>query len=229
MASTIRYICLTYSPLLHQPDPARSKDVSYESKKMKIQKIQLLFVGLLLSSTLLYGQESDFSNSSLKAGIGIGINEGEREIGMGTLFFFGYQKSMWKDRLRINPNLTIGGFTPFTITDTRDQYYRITSLGINGYLDALKYKSVSIFVGTGAFLNYSRGLLGTGGWPEAGNSSSEYFFKLYYGGYVGAGLRINPTNSRFAYELAPINVQLGNNRFVLGFLKFGIDIKLKKQ
>lgn len=195
---------------------------------MKIQKIHLLLAGLMLRSTLLYSQESTFSTSSLKTGIGIGINEGEREIGMGTLFSFGYQKSMWQDRLRINPNLTMGGFIPFGISDTRDQYYRITSLGMNGYWDALKYKSVSVFVGTGVFINYSRGLLGTGGWPAAGNSSSEYFFKLYYGGYLGTGLRISPKNSRLAYELVPVNVQLGSNRFVLGFLKFGMDIKLKK-
>jgi len=191
---------------------------------MRIVKAYLTLFGLILSITT-YCQDATYSKSALKLGLGIGLNEGKREIGMGTLFSGGYQKSFWKDdRLRINPNLTIGGFMPFTITDNRDQYYRITSLGINSYLDALKFKSVALFIGAGPFINYSRGLLGTGGW--SGYSDSEYFFRFYYGGYVGAGLRINPKNSRFAYEFAPINIMAGNNSFVLGFLKIGIDIKL---
>jgi len=191
---------------------------------MKIIKTILTLLGLFLS-IIAYCQNATFSKSALKLGVGIGFNEGKRENGMGTLFSFGYQKSFWKDnRLRINPNLTIGGFMPFIITDTRDQYYRITTFSITGYLDPLKFKSIALFIGAGPFINYSRGLLGTGGW--AGYSDSEYFFRLYYGGYVGAGLRINPKNSRFAYEFAPINIMAGNNSFVLGFLKIGIDIKL---
>ena len=152
----------------------------------------------------------------------------EDETAMGTLMSFGYQKSVWKDRLRINPNITTGTFSSFAMLDVRDQHYKLTSLSINGYLDIPPRKPVSIVVGTGVFLNYSRGVLGTGGRNE-NNRSSEYFHKLYYGIFVGAGLRISPTNSRFAYELVPINYQAGNNSFELHFFKFGIDIKLEKR
>ena len=194
---------------------------------MMMKKILLVLIIILTVFNIkVFAQP--FSNNSFKVGAGIGIMEGLRETGMGTIISLGYQKSLWKDRLRINPNIMVGGFTPVVITDVRDQYIRITSLGFNGYLDALKFKSVSIFIGTGGFLNYSRGLLGTGGWPESGNTSSQYFFKLYYGGYLTGGLRINPSKSRIAYELTPINVCFGNESFVIIFLKFGIDIKLNE-
>jgi len=173
------------------------------------------------------GQE--YSNNSLKVGLGVGMNEGIREMGMGTLVSFGFQKSILNDRLRISPNFMTGGFFPFAITDTRDQYYRITSLGVDGYLDVIKYKPFSLFIVTGGLVNYSRGLLGTGGWPEAGNNTSDYLFKLYYGGHVAWGIRINPSKSRLAYELTPLNICFGNDRFFMGFIKVGIDIKLNKK
>ncbi|WP_026464986.1 hypothetical protein [Adhaeribacter aquaticus] len=120
----------------------------------------------------------------------------------------------------------IGGFTSIGITDTRDQFYRVTSLGVNGFLDVIKYKSLSLIIGTGAFANYSRGLLGTGG-ELHGDSDSEYFYKMYYGVNVGTGFRIGPKTSRFAFELKPINVYLGTDYFTLGFMQVNIDIKLR--
>ena len=167
-----------------------------------------------------------YSNNSLKVGLGIGMNEGLREMGMGTLVSFGYQKSVLNDRLRFNPNFMTGGFFPFGITDTRDQYYRITSLGVDGYFDVIKYKPFSLFVVAGGLVNYSRGLLGTGGWPEAGNNMSDYLFKLYYGGHLAWGIRVNQPKSRLAYEITPLNICFGNDQFFMGFIKVAIDIKL---
>jgi hypothetical protein len=174
------------------------------------------------------GFAQEYSSNSIKTGIGIGMSEGIRETGIGSIVSLGYQKSLWQNRLRINPYILSGGFFPFGVTDVRDQYFKITSLGVNGYLDILKYKSVSIFIGAGGLVNYTRGLFGTGGMPESGITSSEYFFKLYYGGYLGGGLRINPAKSRFAYELTPFNICFGNDYFVMAYFKFGIDINLNK-
>jgi len=187
----------------------------------------ILTVALFTAISDLKSQE--YSNNSLKAGLGIGMNEGIREMGMGTLISFGYQKSVLNDRLRINPNFMTGGFFPFGITDTRDQYYRITSLGVDGYLDVIRYKPFSLFVVAGTLVNYSRGLLGTGGWPEAGNNTSDYLFKLYYGGHVAWGIRVNQPKSRLAYEITPLNICFGNDHFFMGFIKVAIDIKLKKK
>jgi len=184
----------------------------------------ILTVTLLIINSDLMSQE--YSNNSLKVGLGIGMNEGLKEMGMGTLVSFGYQKSILNDRLRINPNFMTGGFFPFGITDTRDQYYRITSLGVDGHFDVIKYKPFSLFVVAGGLVNYTRGLLGTGGWPEAGNNTSDYLFKLYYGGHLAWGIRVNQPKSRLAYEITPLNICFGNDQFFMGFIKVAIDIKL---
>ncbi|MBK7625996.1 MAG: hypothetical protein IPJ16_02140 [Bacteroidales bacterium] len=190
-----------------------------------MKKYLLILTATLLSiNSDLMSQE--YSNNSLKVGLGIGMNEGLKEMGMGTLVSFGYQKSVLNDRLRINPNFMTGGFFPFGITDTRDQYYRITSLGVDGYFDVIKYKPFSLFVVAGGLINYTRGLLGTGGWPEAGNNISDYLFKLYYGGHLAWGIRVNQPKSRLAYEITPLNICFGNDQFFMGFIKVAIDIKL---
>lgn len=194
--------------------------------KFNNQTFVLLTVFVLFPS-ICFSQE--YSKNSLKFGVGLGINEGKNETGVGGLIMFGYQKSVWKDRLRIGPAITTGSFFPFGITDVRDQYFRITTLGLNGYLDLLKYKGVSIFIGTGGFVNYTRGLLGTGGWYDEPISSSDYFFKIYYGGTLGGGIRIDPKKSKVAYEIAPLNVNFGNDYFMLGFFRIGIDVKINKR
>jgi hypothetical protein len=199
----------------------------YSDCKLKIAYLSLLI--LLVMSNKLNAQETEFKRASIRTGIGIGFNEGKRETGMGLIYSIGWQKSYGKkNKLRINPNLIIGGFLPIGITDTRDQFYRITSLGTNIHYDLIKYKAFSFVTTGGIFINYSRGLLGTGGWTEANNNSSEYFNSFYFGGNASLGIRINPKNSRLAYEFRPINIQFGNNYFMLGYLMFGIDIKLKK-
>ena len=172
---------------------------------------------------------SQFKNTSIRTGIGLGVNGGKREIGVGLIYSIGWQKSIGvKSKLRINPNMMLGGFSPIAITDTRDQFYRITSLGLNIHYDLIRYKAVSIVTTGGGFINYSRGLLGTGGWPNANNNRSEYFNSIYFGGNGSIGLRVDRKVSKLAYEFRPINIQLGNNGFILGYLMFGIDFKLKK-
>lgn len=177
----------------------------------------------------IYAQENEFKKNSIRTGIGIGINEGQREIGLGFVYSIGWQKSYGeKNRLRLNPNILLGGFLPIMITDTRDQFYRISSLGMNVHYDLIRYKAISIVTTGGGFINYSRGLLGTGGWPEANNNNSEYFYSLYFGAYASAGLRIDPKKSKLAFEIRPINIQFGDKGFFLAYMMLGIDFKLKK-
>lgn len=196
----------------------------------KLNAILLIFIILeFLAVNNLYSQEIEFKKSSIKTGTGIGLNEGRREIGNGLIYSIGWQKSFGeKNKIRINPNMIFGGFLPIGITDTRDQFYRLTSLGLNIHYDLIRYKAVSIITTVGGFVNYSRGLLGTGGWPDANHNNSEYFYYLYFGGNVSAGLRIDPKNSMLAYEIRPLNIHIGNQGFILGYLMFNIDFKLKK-
>jgi len=176
-----------------------------------------------------YSQTYDFRKSSIKTAIGVGFNEGHKETGIGILYSIGWQKSYGKkDKLRINPNMIIGSFMPILITDTRDQLYRITTLGVNAHYDVIRYSPFSLVVTGGVFINYSRGLLGTGGWPELNNNRSEYFRSIYTGVNTSMALRINSSKSRFAFELRPINIHIGNHPFVLGYMMFGVDFKLQK-
>ncbi len=187
-----------------------------------------LSIFLILGNTI-HAQEVEFKKSSAKIGTGFGFNEGKKEIGQGFVYSIGWQKSFGeKNKLRINPNITLGGFLPFAITDTRDQFYKITLLGLNLHYDLIKYKTVSIVTTVGGFINYSRGLLGTGGMPPVNNTNSEYFYSLYVGGTASIGLRISSENSRLAYEIRPITFHYGNQRFTLGYIMFGIDFKFRK-
>ncbi len=184
---------------------------------------------LLLLITKCNAQESKFRRSSVRTEVGIGFNEGKRETGTGLIYSIGWQKSYGKkNKLRLNPNLIIGGFLPIGITDTRDQFFRITSLGINLHYDLINYMSVSLVTTGGAFVNYSRGLFGTGGLPEKNNNQSEYFTSFYFGGNISIGIRLNSKNNKLAYELRPINIQFGNNYFMLAYLMLGLDFKLNK-
>ena len=194
---------------------------------MKQNKILFTAI-LILTIFTVKAQENEFTRSSIKMGIGFGFNDGEEESGLGLIYSIGYQKSFGeKERFRINPNLQYGNFSSYGTTDSRDQYYSITSLQMHINYDLLKYKSTSLLVSTGGSLNYSSGLFGNGG-EISTNNSSRYFNKIYFGGNAGIGLRINPSKSRFAYEIKPLNVEVGNKGFILGYMMFGMDIKLKK-
>ena len=189
--------------------------------------LSICLLTFLTTTNFVSSKEIEFKRSSIRAGIGIGLNEGQREIGSGLVYSIGWQKSCGaKSKLRINPNMTFGGFLPIAITDTRDQFFRITSLGLNIHYDIIKYKAVSIVTTGGGFINYSRGLLGTGGWPEANHTNSQYFYTIYFGGNASFGLRIDPKSSKLAYEIRPINIHFGNKGFLLGYMMFVIDFKL---
>lgn len=205
---------------------------------MYIKKTDLLFTKIFFLPTLVlflvqagntvYSQEIDSRKTSVKTGVGLGIHEGQRETGVGLVYSLGWQKSMGENnKIRINPNMILGGFLPFGITDTRDQFFRMTMLGMNVHYDLIRYKAVSIVTTGGGFVNYSRGLLGTGGWPEANNHRSEYFYSLYFGGNASLGLRVAPKKGKLAFELRPLNIHAGNKGFLFSYLMFGVDFKLK--
>ncbi len=196
---------------------------------MKFLPLSLI---LLLLTSNVFSQNTDFKNTSIKTGLGLSMNEGKREIGMGLIYSIGLQKSYGeKNKLRINPNLMFGGFLPLGITDQRDQYYKLTNLGLDFHYDLLRYDVVSLVTTIGGFMNYSRGLIGTGGMPSENNrnTGSDYFFSLYFGGKLSLALRIDQKNKKVAYEIRPFNVQFGTKGFLLATIMLGVDIKLNKQ
>ena len=192
----------------------------------------IVLAAILLTGTTFYskGQQIEFKRTSIKTGAGIGINAGQKEAGIGLFYSAGVQRSYGRDqRLRINPNILFGSFRTYAFpTDTRDQLYKITSLDVNIHYDLIKKDAGALVVTCGGFVNYSRGLLGTGGMQEENNNSSEYFHFLYFGVNVSLGIRIDSKKTRLAYEIRPLNLYFGNKGFFSGFLLFGIDFKFKE-
>jgi hypothetical protein len=192
---------------------------------MRVRLLKILF--LLCAVTDASAQDTSYSNRSFNPGIALGINAGDHEMGVGSMMTFSMEYGVWKeDRLRLKPELMAGTFLPFGITDTPDMYYRVTGLGLNAVMDIIRLGSFSIAVSGGGFLNYSRGLIGTGGWPEEGHDSSDYFWRLYYGGSLGGGIRINGPDSRLIYEFFPLNFQFGPNYYLLAYTRFSVGIKI---
>ena len=175
-------------------------------------------------------QENTFSRNSIKTGVGIGFNEGANEEGLGTFSTIGLERSYGKqERIRINANILLGGFTSGGIDDGRENYYRNTSLNVNLNYDLLKYKSVSLFVYSGGFATYSRGMLGSGySQVTFEQYGSKTFSNLYFGVNLGGGFRINPKNNRCAFEIKPFNLQMGNKESFTFYMLFRVDIKIKK-
>jgi hypothetical protein len=189
-----------------------------------------ILILLCLTSFLFgYSQENKFSRSSIKTGLGLGFNLTNKEEGIGTCSMIGYERSYEKkERLRMNASLILGGFISAPLVDhTREIYYITTSWNVNANYDVLKHKAASLFFYSGVFINYSRGKLGSGTNEATGvEYESERFAKIYPGVNLGLGIRINPPQSRCAFEIKPINLQFGNDGYVNFYNMFGVDIKI---
>ncbi len=171
------------------------------------------------------GQCQEFSKNSLKYGMGPGIYDGSQVTGLGAMLSVGYQRELWKDRLRLNPNLTVGYFSGKYVLDARDQWCNSINLETIIYFDLIHIKAFALTIGAGGVINTTKGLLGTGG-DQEDVVQSEYFKESNVGGYFGGGIRINPQKSRVSFEIMPLNFHFGPNYYFEGFAKVGIDVKL---
>ena len=196
---------------------------------IKMRQSIFLFAFLMLIHLTLYSQEEVANNKqSIRTGIGFEHIKGIKESGSGIIYLIGYQKNYGeKNRIRLNPNLLIGSFSPISVTDVAKQFYRITNLNLNLHYDLIKYKSLSLVTSPSIFINYSRGLIGHD--PDDKVDIAKYFHHLYFGGGISLGLRVAPKNSKLIFEIRPINLQAGINKyFAISYLMLAIDIKLGK-
>ncbi|OQX97055.1 MAG: hypothetical protein B6I24_09990 [Bacteroidetes bacterium 4572_128] len=189
------------------------------------RKINLLILILFIISNNFNAQE--FSIHSLKIGAGYGVSHGKKNSGFGIFHSFGYQKNIWKNRFRLNPNFSFGTYSTKLFTCVKDEYFNSINFEINLFFDFIKTENYSLFIGNGSFLNHSKGLIGTGGDPESyGNrQESEYTNYIYFGLYITAGLRYNNPNKRIALNIMPFNFHIGTSNFFEVYGKIEIDIK----
>jgi hypothetical protein len=191
--------------------------------KTKLRTTLILFT-ILINCGVIRGQDQVFSKNSIKIGLGIGASMGGETDGSGLFYIIGYQREIWKDRLRLNPNFSIGQFTSKHVMDARDQYFNSINFETNLYYDLIKGKSFSMLLGCGGLINNSRGIIGTGGDYDQ-PQTSENFSDYYFGGYLGWGFRINSQNKRTAINIIPVNLHFGNNYFTEFYAKLEMDFK----
>ena len=193
------------------------------------KSLTFLFTALMFHC-IVTAQNPEKGNRWIDTGIGVGFNGGNDHSGFGMQYSLGWQKSFENhNRLRLNPGLTLGTFGTFGIpTDTRDQFYSSLATGANVDYDLIRYESLSLVVSGGGFVNYTYGLLGTGGDPEAHHyDESDFFNRLYVGGNASIGLRIENPESRVAYEYKLLGIQGGFNHFGGIYSAFELQWKLK--
>ena len=129
-----------------------------------------IFLLLIVSTTYsLSAQEN--SKNSIKVGLGLGFSINDFNHGIGYVYSFGYQREIWKDRLRINPNLSVGHYNMKFLTGESGDQFRSISYALNFNVDVLKYKSTSLLFACGGLVNNSRG-------------NSDYHYYDEYGTYI---------------------------------------------
>ena len=198
-------------------------------KALMRNKKTMLAWAVLLPLQAARAQESPGPGGAIQGAFGLGFHEGRDEGGLGLLCALGYQKSLGAtSRWRLNPQLVYGEFSSAGITDRRDQFYRTTSAGAALHFDVVKYRAVALTVSGGAYVTYSRGLLGTGGELQAPGAGSRYFRRVTPSAGGGVGLRVSPAKGRLAYEFQPLTFQGGPNGFFLGYALLGLAFDLKK-
>ncbi len=184
-----------------------------------------IFFFLIYTNT--FGQ--DFSKNSIKIGFGCGISLDNYFTGYGIEGSLGYQREIWTDRLRINPNFSYGHYSSNLVLDAGEQSFNSFDLEVNLFYDIVKIKSFSLVIGCGGFFNNQSGRIKPSVESEeyTQNSRSKYYNRNHYGGkLLDFGFRINPPSKRTAINILPINLHIGNNGFFEFQSKLEMDIKL---
>jgi hypothetical protein len=186
----------------------------------RFKKHKYVFLLLVLINSIILGQESKKNTILISNGIGVS-NHKNTSGGFGMRFGIGYQRDLWRDRLRLVPAFTIGSYNNKGTTDVADAYHNSFNLSTNLYVDLLKYKSVSFILGTGLTANYITGLKGDGGGflfrndsLSTQNSSSNnggFFTQTNWGLNINPGFRWSPKNHRIGAEIGLLNGTIGFN------------------
>lgn len=198
-----------------------------------MRKLLFLFFLLGLFSPKICSQE--FSKNALSYGFGYGISSsGDKDYsGSGSAITIGYKRDIWKDRLRFNPNLSIGSYKSGMNDNTRDKSFNTVNLNLCFEYDFLRYKALSLNVETGGLVGITNGLKGIGTEYDTARSidvminESEFINSYNYGAILGFGLRIAAAKSKYAVKISPLVLRIGNDHLLDLHSFISLDIKLK--
>lgn len=199
-------------------------------------KLFFLIISLIVSIS---AQSQGTKNQSLKIGIGAGFSESENCTGMGTMYSVGLQRNIWKDRLRFNPNLSLGFYSPIMITDLPDQYFNSININANLNYDLIRIQRFSVVIYAGIEAGKTQGYVGSGGYYDYGGYSpygngyvisntqnSHYVHDYHLGGNFGGGLRFVSRSKKTAFNILPFNFRVGYPEFFEAHLKLEVDINI---
>lgn len=169
----------------------------------------LLFVTLTMNS-------QNTENKSLKFGAGLGYSQSDNTNGTGSLYSVGYQQDIWKDKLRFNPNLSLGFYRPKFIIGLPDQYFNSINLNANLNFDLIRLGRLSLLVYAGGEAGITQGYVSTIG------SVNDFHLGVDFGG----GIRIDSKSRKTALNILPFNFRVGYPNFIESYLKLEFDVKL---
>jgi hypothetical protein len=162
----------------------------------KKHKAAILVTILSLASQSIWSQIQ--TKNALIFNSGVGFTTNYTSSGGGVSYGLGYQINLYKNRLRLCPNISSGTFTTKGITDISDDFFNSTNLKLNLNFDVVKYKSSSIFLGLGYTFNRVNGYEGIGGEFYL----EPHYFTEYNSGVSGCiGYRLSHPEKRFGFEL----------------------------
>lgn len=199
-----------------------------------LNKFPLLIL-LLLASAIVQPQE--YKSLALKLGVGAGMSQSSNCTGMGTMYSVGYQRDIWKDRLRFNPNLSVGFYSPVFITDLPNQYFNSIIINANLNYDLIRINRFSVVVYAGLDVGITQGLIENGsyygnysgygsGYGNPYSQNSYYIQNYHVGGNLGGGFRILSKSKKTALNILPFNFRVGYLNFLESNLKLEIDINI---
>lgn len=141
----------------------------------------------------------------------ISLSNNSYADGTGISFGLGYQKHIWKDRLRFIPSFTFGKYTSKGIKDAPNAYFNTISIKNNINFDVIKKNPFSLFIGTGFTLNYTSGLIGQ---PKdfVNNDMGDYFNQGNFTLNAALGFRIQPEGKMLGYEIHLFNTSFENKK-----------------
>ena len=189
------------------------------------RSIPVWFVVFFVFVSGMRAQQDEKAPGYMRTTLGLGFNGGWSEVGTGYIFSIGREKSTGKNRrLRINPQLTLGEFRPFAVSDVPEQFFRITMLELNAHYDFIRIRSFSLVTSAGVFADYTRGLAAAFA-TEHSYTRARYFYRFYTGGQISVAFRIAPSHGKWAFEWRPFTLYAGTGDFLLATMTIGMDFR----
>jgi hypothetical protein len=186
----------------------------------------LVICAFFLSIFSISAQETTTYTQFITFNIGYGFGQGVSEKGVGRVKSIGWQKSYGvKNKLRFNPIVMLASLSDAKRSEDQVVFFNVTTLGAMMHYDLINIKWFSLVTSIGAFGHKTRGIQSPEGFPVF-DGKNYYFNKLYYSGQGAVSLRISPSKSRLAIAIRPMDIQLGNKGFIMGYTTVGVDIGL---